>query len=369
VLLVLFAGWLAGWALLWRLPALREPAAPRQLRTLTVVVPARNEADRLPRLLESLQRQTRRPDDTIVVDDHSTDGTARVARSFPGVSVVTAPDVPAGWTGKCWACSVGADAADGELLLFLDADVELADDALAALVSTWEVERGLLSVQPRHDTGGGVEVLSLPFNVVAMMGLGIGSWWPPRDGWGAAGPCMVTARVDYERVGGHAAVRHAVAEDIALADRYLAADLPVRCIAGHDRVRFRMYRDLRGIVEGWSKNMATGARRTPLLRALAVALWVTSALAAAGALVGAPTTPDAPAPVLLVLYLAGLVQIAVLGRRVGRFGAAAVVWPLLIVFFVAVFLWSAVTTFVVRRVRWSGRTLRLDAPATTGPEG
>ena len=219
-------------------------------------------------------------------------------------------------------------------------------------------------MQPHHETAGPVETLSLPFNVVALMGLGIGSLWPPRVGWGAAGPCMITSRETYEAVGGHAAVRQAVAEDMALADRYAAAGEPVHCLAGGDRVRFRMYRDLRGIFEGWSKNMATGARRTPLLRSLAIALWVTATLAAAGSLVGAPTTPQASLPVLA-------------GRLPGRPGAvrgpgppgrpvrwAAAAWPVLIVFFVVVFLWSLVSTFLVRRVRWSGRTLRLDAAAT-----
>jgi 4,4'-diaponeurosporenoate glycosyltransferase len=364
VLLILLAGWLAGWALLWRLPTPVDPVAPRHLRRLTAVVPARNEADRLPRLLESLDRQTRRADQIIVVDDHSTDGTAAVARSHPAVQVVEAPEMPPGWTGKCWACTTGAAAADGDLLLFLDADVELADDAVASLLTTWEPEQGLLSVQPHHHTDGPVEALSLPFNVVALMGLGIGSVWPPRQGWGAAGPCMLTSREVYQRIGGHAAVRQAVAEDMALADRYAVAGESVRCLAGGARIRFRMYRDLRGIVEGWSKNMATGARRTPFVRGVAIALWVTAALAAAGALVGAPTTPRLDLPLLAVVYGAGVMQFAVLGRAVGRFGWAALAWPLLIAFFVVVFLWSLVSTFLVRRVRWSGRTLHLDAAST-----
>jgi 4,4'-diaponeurosporenoate glycosyltransferase len=368
MLLVILAGWLAGWALLWRLPKPGDPVAPRRRRSVTAIVPARDEADRLPLLLESLERQTRRPDQTIVVDDHSADSTAAVARSFPGVTVIPAPAVPAGWTGKCWACTVGADAADGEVLVFLDADVVLADDALAAVLTSWDTQGGLLSVQPHHEPERPVEALSLPFNVVALMGLGIGSLLPPRQGWGAAGPCLVTSRADYQAAGGHAAVHGEVAEDVALASRFSAAGAPVRCLAGGDRVRFRMYRDLRGIVEGWSKNMATGARQTPRLRGLAIALWVTASLAAAGALVGAPTTPSVSGPALGLLYLGGLAQFWAFGRQVGRFGAAALVWPVLIAFFVLVFLWSLASTFLVRRVRWSGRTLRLDAPASTGPE-
>src|SRR5690606_12856096 len=69
-------GWLAGWALLWRLPRLTAARPVDDLGEVVAVIPARNEADRLPKLLASLARQTRPPDRVVVVDDGSDDGTA-----------------------------------------------------------------------------------------------------------------------------------------------------------------------------------------------------------------------------------------------------------------------------------------------------
>lgn len=356
---LVIVAWLLGWVLLWRLPLLTRTAAPdlSENRTVSVVIPARNEADRLPALLKSLRRQTYPPDEVVVVDDHSCDATAKVAVAA-GITVVPAPELPEGWLGKTWACSEGVKATTGGILIFLDADVTLAPDALASLLATWSQQGGLLSVQPHHVICRPAESISLPFNLVALMGIGVGSVVPPRQGWAAAGPCLVTSRTDYLEVGGHRSVRNEVAEDLALARRYTAAAKPVRCFAGRDLVQFRMYRTLGAAVEGWRKNLATGARSMPRLRAITVAIWVTGMLVAAGMLTDlvGPARVAVPAA---ITYVAVTVQFAVLGRQVGRFGSAALVWPVLLAGFVAVFAWSAVSTFLSRRVRWSGRTVQI----------
>ena len=368
---LLAAGWLLGWVLMWRLPRLNSTARPHPGLRVSVIVPARNEADRLPRLLADLQAQAWAADEIIVVDDGSTDGTARVAARVPAVRVLTAPAVPEGWTGKSWACHTGALAAAGQVLVFLDADVELAPEALAAVVHRWEVQGGLVSVQPQHRIRRRVEALSLPFNVITMMGLGVGSLVRPRREWGAAGPCLVTSATDYWAVDGHRAVRHQVAEDLALAEQFGGAGLPVHCLGGHDLIGFRMYRDLPGLVEGWTKNLATGANRNPVVRGLAVAAWLSSLLTVALATV----SPGAPVWSVLVgdgaaggdlagavlAYALVAAQLAVQARQVGRFRGAALLWPVLLGGFVAVFAWSTLRTALVRQVRWNGRTIHLAA--------
>jgi 4,4'-diaponeurosporenoate glycosyltransferase len=369
---VMAGGWIVGWLLLWRPPTLRRrrptaasPAsespvpAPAAPESVAVVIPARDEADRLPLLLASLADQDHPIDELVVVDDHSRDDTAAIAASFDGVRVVAAPPLPEGWTGKSWACQVGVEATTSDVVALVDADVVLAPDALAGALDERRRTDGLVSVQPRHDVGGPIEALSLVFNVVAVMGLGLGSPLWRRPGWGAAGPLVVARREHYDRAGGHAATPGDVAEDLALAASFRRVGLPVRCVLGGEVVRFRMYRDLRGLLEGWSKNMATGARRTPALLGLGTALWITGLLAAASAVVDRLDGSAASVATAGGIYALVTAQVAILGRSVGRFGPAAAAWPLLVAVFVAVVGWSAVATFLVRRVTWSDRSIDL----------
>ena len=355
---LIVVGWLLGWVLLWRMPRLRGTSVERNGTRVSVVIPMRNEVDRIPLLLASLERQGRRPDQVIVVDDDSEDGSGEAARSFPGVEVITASAVPDGWTGKSWACRTGARSADGELLVFLDADVVLGDDAIGQLMSTWNEDGGLVSVQPHHRTERPFEAMSLLFNVVTMMGLGVGSLVPPRNEWGAAGPCLVTSRADYDRIGGHAAVAGEVAEDLALADAYRHEGLSVRCFGGSEQLWFRMYRNGHDLFQGWAKNVATGARRTPILRAVGVAVWMTALISMLIAVIPSPIGATDWSTVG-ILYTAGAFQLGVLGSRVGRFGFAALAWPILIVAFVSIFALSTVQTIVLRRTQWSGRSIPL----------
>ena len=114
-------GWSLGWLLLWSNRPLPAPAAVDR-PPLAVVVPARDEAAALPRLLDPLAPQLGPADELVVVDDHSSDDTAAVARTA-GARVVAAPPLPDGWVGKPHACATGAAATTAATLVFLDADV------------------------------------------------------------------------------------------------------------------------------------------------------------------------------------------------------------------------------------------------------
>lgn len=355
---LMVVGWSLGWVLLLRMPRLRAATREETRSRVSVVIPMRNEVDRIPLLLASLERQRRRPDQVIVVDDGSDDGSAQAARAFTGVEVVTASPVPDGWTGKSWACTTGARMADGEVLVFLDADVVLGEDALGQLLSTWSAHGGLVSVQPHHRTERPFEALSLLFNVVMMMGLGIGALVRPREEWGAAGPCLVTSRADYDLIGRHAAVAGEIAEDLALADRYRHKGLSVRCVGGSDQIWFRMYRNGHDLFQGWAKNVATGARRTPVLRALGIAVWMTALISMLIALVASPAASTGWST-LAIIYAAAAIQLGVLGSKVGRFGPAAMGWPIIVAAFLSIFAFSAVQTIVLRRAQWSGRSIPL----------
>jgi 4,4'-diaponeurosporenoate glycosyltransferase len=263
--------------------------------------------------------------------------------------------LPDGWTGKAWACATGAGATTNELLVFLDADVVVVVGGLARVVGEREPE-GLLSVQPFHVTKRPYERASAICNLVSMMG--VGAFTPLRSApRGAFGPCLVTSRAAYAAVGGHGAVASSVLDDIELARCYRAQGRAVRCLGGRGSVTFRMYPNgPRQLVDGWTKNMASGARRVGAVAPLLTAVWV--ALLAA-VVVGVVTAHDLASVIAYGLVVA---QVAWMLRRVGRFGiATALLFPLPLACFVFVFARSVLRTAVRGRVTWKGRVLNLRA--------
>jgi 4,4'-diaponeurosporenoate glycosyltransferase len=345
---IYLAGFVGGWLLLWHrrtLPPLDLGAGPPDRPAVAVIIPARNEAAFLATVLAPIVAQLRAGDELVVVDDHSSDDTAAVARDL-GVRVVSAPELPEGWAGKPHACSVGARSTSAPLLVFLDADVAPPHDLLDRLVAEVERSEGaLVSVQPWHRTERPYEQLSLMFNLAALMGTAAFTPLGPRASSPMAfGPVLACRRDDYDEAGGHAhpQVRSAVAEDLALAEEMGSVSLFVG--APHD-LTFRMYpTGVRALVQGWTKNIATGADHARWWVTLTAVIWI-------GSLVGGPFTS-------LWMYVASAVQIGVLGRRAGRYGLVpALLYPLLTAFFLFVFLRSTALTVLRRDVSWKGRRL------------
>jgi len=160
----LLVRWLLGWLLCLPMPALPD-LAPSGAPRVSVLIPARNEALSLPRLLEALAQQSLQPLEVIVIDDHSSDATAALAAAA-GVTVLASEPLPPGWCGKTWALQQGAAASSGDLLVFLDADTEPSSNFLARLVANQQQQGGLVSVQPFHRTEKPYEQLSVLFNIV-----------------------------------------------------------------------------------------------------------------------------------------------------------------------------------------------------------
>jgi hypothetical protein len=361
---LVLAGWLCGWLLLWRLPRLGHGSSrPALCAPVTVVIPARDEAATLPTLLRSLAIQEGiGAMEVLVADDGSTDGTADVAAAA-GARVVAVPPPPSGWLGKPWACATAVAEARYEQLVLLDADVVLAPDALAAVLATHraEVPNGLLSVQPVHHVGSTYEHLSLVGNLVALLAAGIGriGRGPGRADRIAFGPCLAVTRTTLADVGGFAAVAGEITEDLALAAAMRSAGRPVACRAGDARVAFRMYPGgLRQLVEGWTKHLAAGAAGAPRLPAVGAVLWVAAALGSIVVAVEAAREGEWAMAAAVWALVAG--QVHLLGAKVGRFRAwAAVLYPVPLVAFVALFATSAFHRLSGRPVAWRGRRVRL----------
>jgi hypothetical protein len=354
-------GWCAGWWLFARALRLPLAGASADASDVIVVVPARNEAATLPRLLDALHAQQPPAGAVVVVDDGSTDGTAAIARRA-GVTVLAGAAVPDGWTGKSWACAQGAAATDSDLLVFLDADTRPAPGFLAAVVAEQRRLGGVVTVQPFHRTEHWRERAAAIFNVVAVMGVG-GASAAPAGGRvaGAYGPCIVCRRDDYDAAGGHAGVRSSVVEDLDLGQHFVASGIAVHPRLGRGVLDFRMYATLPALVEGFTKNFAFGATGIPRVRTLAIFLWVTAMAAAVVALTSAVAPTSAVGQrgliVPVLAYVLVVAQLAVFLHRVGNFGlVTAIAFPLPLAVFVIV----CVLSLAARArgvVTWKGRTI------------
>jgi 4,4'-diaponeurosporenoate glycosyltransferase len=337
------------------------------------LVPARDEEASLPHLLDALAADDD-PFQLIVLDDGSVDATAALARQR-GVEVVDVPATPPGWAPKNWVLHHGLDLLERagrspEVVIFLDADVRPSPGLIGDLSRRADVTGGLVSIQPFHRTDTVVEQLSAPFNLVSMMGVGTAAHPAAHLATrGAFGPVLATRLDAYRQVGGHHSVRSDIVEDMALSERYRSEGRSVEVFGGHDRVSFRMFPlGLRQLVEGWSKNMASGSGRIPRWRTLALVLWVAIATNAAIAATGSILSGQLDAWVLLA---AGFVaQFHHHHRQLGNFRWwTAPAYPILLATFMGLFFYSAYRTHLRRSVVWRGRTLRLDqADPTPGPQ-
>lgn len=313
-------------------------------RMVSVIIPARNEAHNLPRLLSSLASQPSGPMEILVVDDHSTDGTAEVARQF-GARVVTPGALPEGWRGKPWACHQGAREAVGDVYCFLDADTWLAaGDSWHRL--TQAAGDGVFSLCPWHEVRRPYEMLSLFFNLNMVLGTA-------PDG--LFGQVLWIHRDDYAKSGGHERVAGRVLENHALAGHCRAQGISVRSAAGRGIVSFRMYSEgLGGLIEGWSKGFAAGAGATPGHVMAWIIVWLTGLMMSFLSLVLFPASPWA-----WMAYAVATVMVGIFARRVGSFPWwVAPLYPVPLVFFFGLFAWAKRVSGKV--VTWKGRAIHAD---------
>jgi 4,4'-diaponeurosporenoate glycosyltransferase len=359
--------WAIGWGL-FSLPGLphdNDVAEPSDSR-VSVIIPARNEAHNLPELLTALHAQRQQADEIIVVDDHSSDDTAAVARAN-GATVVPAADLPPEWTGKSWALWQGVAQSTGDVLVFLDADVRPAPHFLSLLLAERAHIGGLVSVQPYHQMVRAYERLAALFNLLGVLGGGLG-----RDAKHRAvgfGPAMVTSRHDYLEVGGHESVRAAVLEDAALAQRYSDSGKSSEAFIGRRDISYRMYPNgVGGIVEGFAKNFATGAGGLPLPRLVWLIVWVSGLISASMTitvdLVRWAFGGAHPSLVTVAVFVAFAIQLALLLRPVGNFGATALFMPVIVAFFLFVFLFS-LYGYARGYVTWKGRRIQVRSSSRT----
>lgn len=364
-LLFLCFTWLAGWTAFYKVPFLFDRSTDLKGNlSLSIIIPARNEAENLPILLKTLQQQQFRPKEIIVSDDNSTDGTIEVARAYGAEVVQKQPGDST--IGKGAACSRGAEVATGECLLFMDADTYLeSKDSLHHFIRTFEKQgcNGILSVQPFHQVNFLYEQASVIFNIMVLAGMNAFTIFGNRFiEAGAFGPCLMCTKEQYDLVGGHKISLGSIMEDFVLGKKFQELGLPLRLYAGKKVIHFRMYPDgIKQLIEGWSKNFAIASQATDPKVLFLIICWITGGIAS-GIFFVFTLFSSASYGIFfsVIIYILYLIQLKVFADRVGRFRFSVLIgYPFLFLFFIVLFGWSMIQTYVLKTVTWKGRKLKV----------
>jgi hypothetical protein len=335
----------------------------RSATAVSVLIPARDEEHNLWYALPALLSSDWSRLEIIVLDDGSSDRTATVAAAFAAAQphrlrVVRGRPAPSGWLGKNWACHQLAEHARGDVLIFCDADMKVSRQAVRRTVAALEGERAdLLTGLPRQrlervvpraaipivmqlTIGAALPLARVPSSLAASLAVGNGQW-------------LACTRAAYRRIGGHAAVRDRIAEDIAIARAAKRHGLRLLPVIATEDLSVRMYQDAHQVWAGFRKNLYAIAGSSPVGFALVFAAYVLTMLVPfvlpfLGAL------PVALA--LLPLVLLGAVRMAV--ARLFEHGAAPMLLHLPGAMFVAGIALASAWGSWRGTLAWKGRRLQ-----------
>jgi chlorobactene glucosyltransferase len=267
-----------------------EPPRANDAPIVAVIIPARDEAKNIGACLRGLLGQDYPPDryEIVVVDDQSADATpdivAALCGDHPRLKLLRSPPLPRGWMGKSQACWLGACAVapPAEWLCFIDADMRAGRKLIASAVQAARAGRlDLLSLTPRHELISFAERLVIPCGLFLLAFLqDLGALQSADSGDASAtGQFMLIRSSTYAAIGGHAAVRTAICEDLELARRCKRSGFSVLIQDGAPLLSGRMYTGWRTLWPGFAKNvvdMLRGARATAVTAIAAVILaWAT----------------------------------------------------------------------------------------------
>ncbi|OYV07346.1 MAG: hypothetical protein CFE26_01480 [Verrucomicrobiales bacterium VVV1] len=272
----------------------QEVAVPSDVGVrVSVMVPARNEAMNIEACVRSLLAQDWPNLELLVLNDCSEDETGRILETFRDsrLQLLQGTELPAGWSGKNWACHQLAAKASGEWLIFLDADTVLESRAVTSLVDMATRRRvDLLCAWTNQVFGTVIERATIPiltFMAASVSNAALVNWIQDRPSWlmdrfkgfavrgGVAnGQCMVFSRTCYEELGGHEGVKAEIVEDLAFAVKVAQGIPNGRRLINCDAKRFircRMYRSACELWTGFTRSAWANTFKQPFQSLVLVA--------------------------------------------------------------------------------------------------
>ncbi len=312
----------------------------------------------LPKILSDLKEQNKPVYEVICVNDASEDKTADVALSH-GAKLINVKEKPEGWVGKSWACQLGANHAQGDIILFLDADVRLTPDAVEKLEQTQQNHDCVISVQPYHQVEKFYEQLSLFFNLIMVAANGVTCAFV-RKNIGLFGPVILISKEEYQSIDGHLSAKNSVVDDLSLGEKLKSKGMPFKLFLGGKDISFRMYSGgFRQLLQGWTKNFATGASKTSLPLIFMIVLWLSTCISAVIYFLNLITDFSVENLIFAILvYCVVTAKLMLAARHIGSFKKWLIaLFPLSLTVFLAIFFVSIFKKVFKIKVMWKGRNI------------
>jgi len=305
-----------------RRPVERAVTLPR----VSVLIPAKDEGERVRVCLDSVLAQDYPNFDVIAVDDRSTDQTGAImdeyqAQAAGKVRAIHVPQggLPAGWLGKCHALFTASKHADGDWILFVDSDVKLAPDALGgALALAVNREYDALSLMTALECYSFLERLVLPLAAASVTAMCLVSFTNDDEVpiAFANGQFFLIRRSAYEAVHGHEAVKDHITEDVALMRILKRARFRTRLFMGRKFASTRMHSTYRQMQSGWGRIYSGVSSRRPWRILGAIGFALSGLLVYPGILVGVVRATSYHDPGWII---AAAVQLAVMTAVIATF--------------------------------------------------
>ena len=243
---------------------------PRQALThhplVSVLIPARNEAHQIEACIQALQASHYPNFEILIADDDSTDATAQLASlclakgTQPGRVLAIMPGLPEAWLGKARACQTLADAAQGEILIFCDADVIVGADALKATVAYFQLRKAeALSALPLQSGGTlfsrAVAAVISQFSIFIALPLPLVPYLASASLSAGNGQWLAFRRELYDNIGGHEAVKSSRIEDVHLARLAKTHGGKLFVVLAAKQLKVKMYASFQDARLGFRKNL------------------------------------------------------------------------------------------------------------------
>jgi chlorobactene glucosyltransferase len=343
---------------------------------VSILIPARNEEGVIAQVVEASMNQDWDQTEVIVLNDNSTDRTGAILediniRHNGLLKVVNGRERPHGWLGKPWACQQLGEVANGDILIFIDADTIPASSLASSAVSDFKANGdGLLTVWPQQRLVSAWEKIIVPLVYYTLLGFLVTDYtrrdprWMPsplrrmfRSLFAAAcGQCLSMPARLYRDIGGHELVKSDVVEDVGIARKVRSLSLPVRMYHGIGTISCRMYTSHSEIFNGFRKNFLAGFGGSTVLFTLSAVFHVLVFILPPIALVINLAKPDYAAALLwLIAVLIPISQRFLLNRWMKWDSWTSITHLVGVLWFQYLGLVVLLDRILGRKVTWKGR--------------